>query len=434
MPEAQDKTCVICGQDCAGQPRIKNDKGQYAHKACVAKKQAPEPEPLALDDDDGLAMDDLLGDIADAPESPAMRAACPSCGNALLDGAVICMSCGHNTQSGKKLTSKVITPKDPGAATAVAAKAGGVAALPVLWAIGGCIGGAAGAAIWAAIAYFTNFEIGYVAVLVGFLTGVGVHVASMGRGAGVIAGALAALIAIASIGAGKYAAHHLSAQQFIGSGEFAVSPDDIEDDSILARFAAEIALDKTENGEDIDWPNPGMMASVAQWPDDYPENVRIATYAEFDGLNDEQRLDWQKRIASEHNREWDDSISFHDVDDDWLIDSIAMSIVDRYVEEGKPLDWPGGYTALDAAQWPDDYPEEIRTATQARFDAAPPDELDQLRADTARDINEAVGSFATAMADATFKSSFNAFDILWAILAIGAAFTVASGEGFSLTD
>ncbi len=38
----------------------------------------------------------------------------------------------------------------------------------------GLIGAAVGAAVWAAIVVFTNFEVGYVAVLVGFLAGMGV--------------------------------------------------------------------------------------------------------------------------------------------------------------------------------------------------------------------------------------------------------------------
>ncbi len=442
MSAPQPKTCVICGQDCTGLPRIKNDKGQYAHKACVINKQAPEPElepdPYALDDDAGLAMDDLLGDLDPTDDAPGIRAACPSCGSALSDDAVVCMSCGHNTQTGKTLQPKVITPKDPGAAAAVATQAGGIAAVPVLWIIGGCIGGAAGAAIWAAISYFTNFEIGFIAVLVGFLTGVGVHVASMGRGAGFFAGVVAAAIAIASIGAGKYASIYFQVQDVLGGASgFTLRPGDIEDSAILTRFADEDVTERLDQGETIDWPNPGMIANVAAWPDDYPESVRIATIAHLDTLNTQQRVAAQTRIADEYNDEYGEEISYREVDEDWLTDEIAMDTVDRFVAQGKDLDWPNPDLAPSAAVWPDDYPRDIQTNAQARFDTLSPDEIDSMKEEQARLANEIMSDFSSTMTstltDASFRSSFNLFDILWIFLAIGAAFSVASGEGFNLT-
>ena len=40
MPDSQEKVCVLCGQSCAGQARIKNAQGQYAHQACAQAQQA----------------------------------------------------------------------------------------------------------------------------------------------------------------------------------------------------------------------------------------------------------------------------------------------------------------------------------------------------------------------------------------------------------
>ena len=48
--------------------------------------------------------------------------------------------------------------------------------------VGGAIGALVGAGIWAAIAVLTDYEIGYIAVLVGFLAGHGVRLAARGRG------------------------------------------------------------------------------------------------------------------------------------------------------------------------------------------------------------------------------------------------------------
>lgn len=52
--------------------------------------------------------------------------------------------------------------------------------------LGGAVGALLGAGVWTAISVFTNFEVGYVAVLVGFLAGRGVKL-----GAGSVAGSVA---------------------------------------------------------------------------------------------------------------------------------------------------------------------------------------------------------------------------------------------------
>jgi hypothetical protein len=52
--------------------------------------------------------------------------------------------------------------------------------------LGGAVGALLGAGVWTAISVFTNFEVGYVAVLVGFLAGRGVKL-----GAGSVAGSAA---------------------------------------------------------------------------------------------------------------------------------------------------------------------------------------------------------------------------------------------------
>ncbi len=435
MPDGPDKTCVICGQDCAGQPRIKNDKGQYAHKACAAKKQNPAPEPTAFDDDDGLAMGDLLGDLDPTADEPGIRAACPSCGSSLNEGAVVCMSCGHNTQTGKTLKSKVIVQKDPSAAAGVAAKAGGAAILPVLWIIGGSIGGAVGAAIWGAISYYTHFEIGFIAVLVGFLVGVGVHVSSMGRGAGVIAGVVAAVIALASIGVGKYASIHFQVKSFLGeTNELMVDAIDINDDWILTSHADDVATERLEGGESIDWPRPEMVAEVAQWPDDYPESIRIAATARFDALSDDQMRQLRERLAQEFSDEWGEEVSYREIDDEWVMGELAMSTVRDRVKNGVALDWPDPLLVVNAASWPDDYPEDIREIAQARFDAMSPEEIDALREGMASARNQVMSTITAAVTEDGFKDSFNLFDVLWLFLAVGAAYGVASNEGISLGD
>jgi hypothetical protein len=68
----------------------------------------------------------------------------------------------------------------------------------------GLVAGAIGAGIWAVIAYFTGFELGWIAWGVGLLVGVGVAIGNKGEGS-VPAGVLAAVLAILSVVGGKYA-------------------------------------------------------------------------------------------------------------------------------------------------------------------------------------------------------------------------------------
>jgi hypothetical protein len=68
--------------------------------------------------------------------------------------------------------------------------------------IGGLVGGVIGAGIWAAIVYFTGFEIGIVAWGIGLLVGFGALVLSGGR-AGAAGGVIAAVLALGAVLLGK---------------------------------------------------------------------------------------------------------------------------------------------------------------------------------------------------------------------------------------
>ena len=156
------KICVLCGESCAGQPRIKNEKGQYAHRVCAEKQAAQrDTAPAAAADADDLAhddalMSDMLGDglddgmlddalLGDLPSEPAgevggMQAACPGCGNSLAQGTVVCMSCGFDTRSGKAKKIKVGKVKEPGSGIgAIASGAGAAAATGMGYVLGSLV-------------------------------------------------------------------------------------------------------------------------------------------------------------------------------------------------------------------------------------------------------------------------------------------------------
>lgn len=119
------KICVICGEDCSQQRRIKDDQGRYYHKECydqakqakrakkAASQSAPasssmplkftptgEPDPYALDTDvmeesgSGSAME------LDADSQPTK--VCPHCHRRMPLEHATCSHCGYNTMTGER--------------------------------------------------------------------------------------------------------------------------------------------------------------------------------------------------------------------------------------------------------------------------------------------------------------------------------------------
>ncbi|HMN41148.1 MAG TPA: hypothetical protein PKE29_09910 [Phycisphaerales bacterium] len=119
--ESASKTCVVCGQDVAGKPRVKDAAGRYMcagachEKAAAAAKQragggTPAPPPKAPPVARPMGDGNVLGGLIAA--SPMLNSAmCTECGNPMPGGAVLCTRCGFNTQTGKSLRTAVIRDK-----------------------------------------------------------------------------------------------------------------------------------------------------------------------------------------------------------------------------------------------------------------------------------------------------------------------------------
>ena len=111
------KICVICGEDCAGRPRIKDPKGRYYHRECheqareraAARRAAVDPDPpQRVDSSDPMG---LLDSVLEESAPPPVAAGCPSCGRALSADDVVCTNCGFNMQSGHATQVAVERPK-----------------------------------------------------------------------------------------------------------------------------------------------------------------------------------------------------------------------------------------------------------------------------------------------------------------------------------
>jgi ribosomal protein L40E len=118
-----EKICAICGEDCAGQPRIRDPQGRYYHKSCheearrIMEQRRAEAAggALAIEPSDEDDLSNLLEDAIDqsrpaavdaAPPAAGMTQICTNCGAHLPGGSVICTNCGYNMQTGKRLKSR----------------------------------------------------------------------------------------------------------------------------------------------------------------------------------------------------------------------------------------------------------------------------------------------------------------------------------------
>ncbi|MGV6815197.1 MAG: hypothetical protein ACWA5W_09355 [Phycisphaerales bacterium] len=454
-----EKQCVICGQSCAGQPRIKNEKGQYAHQACVQAKQDQhaEPEPTADHDDlydDGLGegMDDLFDDLGDMGEIGIDQAdgfgdsagagsamACPSCGQRMPEGAAICMGCGYNTQSGKTISTKRKNDQGSGKANAALggmAKVGGFAAGPFVPLIGAIVGGIIGAAIWAAISYFTGYEIGWIAWGIGALVGMGASISPLeSGGGGAVTGAMAAIVAMASITGGKYAASHFAVQQAFG-GTTALEPmtiDDVEEQWLMTRLADDHCKELIDNGGTIDWGGDELYIKAAYWPEDYPQDVVDQTNLAWTRMNKADKTKLRQRIVQDTLAEdpgYD--LSIEDVDEEWALSVLVEDICKQRVEDGKAINWPDPNLPMTAASWPDDYPEIIQEQVQTKAEQMSDDDLYAYKQNMVDQANEARAEF-NGIAQSVTQSSFidslkHPMNILFMFLAVITAYGIAAND------
>ena len=214
------RTCIFCGCDVAGKPRVKDSRGRYACKACLknATREQAKPHRGAIADHaraqkkqdpgagsaiapiDGGDLDlDLVSVIGDLPASPpgAMREmqACPVCEKVVQDDQVICLNCGAHIASGKKSKTRVHDraqgeappPPTPVRLGVAAALASG--------------GAAAGLGIWVAASAATGETLSSLVGLVGLLAGAFPLLAVRGDGGHITGAVAAAAASLACMGA-----------------------------------------------------------------------------------------------------------------------------------------------------------------------------------------------------------------------------------------
>lgn len=106
------KICIRCGEDCSGRARTKDSHGRYMCNECFTSARGARSAPAPVDSPPDEAVpfaDDPAGILAAVAEQPTP---CPGCGLLLSHGTVLCTRCGHNTRTGRAV-STVTTVEGP---------------------------------------------------------------------------------------------------------------------------------------------------------------------------------------------------------------------------------------------------------------------------------------------------------------------------------
>ncbi len=437
-----DKICVQCGQSCAGQARVKDAKGNYAHTACVEKlnrkgtqggtRSSTKPEQAG-------SMAAILADIDEA-DMIGGEHSCQGCGYPMDDNAMICLNCGFNRETGREYNTRV--GKDPTkkrsareGESKLAEFGSDIASLgmaPIYPLIGGLIGGAIGAAIWAGLAYSTGYEFRIGAVVVGMLCGYGARLGGDAQttGGGAIAGLMAGCMAILAIATGKYIALNMIFQRDLGGHPFevqSVSVYDITDEDVLSSMTFELVREKIDAGEPIEWSDLALPIQVAEWPDDYPETFQNDVYDTWDSMSDSEQLRFRRDISNQFGLN-----SYRDVDVEWALQVLADEMAMDRASMGEGLEWPNPHLFNEAAYWPDDYSEDVLNQVQAQWDSMSEQERESRRFQTLDTYNEVAeeltsmqGSFTLQVVIESFK---HPFQVMFAIFAVGTAFWVGNSD------
>lgn len=152
--------------------------------------------------------------------------------------------------------------------------------------IGAAVGGLVGAAIWAAVAYYTNFEIGWIAWGIGVLAGFGAILGAKSEG-DTATGGIAAVAAIAGIAAGKFGAIHFAVDKELNSPAFQ-SRMQVTEDEMLVVYADHVVEEWEAANKKVQWP-PNVNPEEAQTEADYPKPVWAEAKKRWTALSVDQQ-------------------------------------------------------------------------------------------------------------------------------------------------
>ncbi|MCA9056283.1 MAG: hypothetical protein KDA75_20780 [Planctomycetaceae bacterium] len=271
--------CPSCGEVF----RIEVDGGDaaaIAGKAAVRPKKPAAPKPSADEFDEFAGLDDFDGLESSAP--PVVRG--KSSKPAAEEQPVL--------KKAKKVKRR--TEDDDRFPLAVHR----------LLMIGtGILGGLLGATVWGIVIRITEHEVGYIAIFVGFLVGLGVRLGASKWDYGWLPALTACGIAVVAIMVGKLIGAHLLMAKFRADFremaqeiQLQIDPEDLDDEAMIETFAHDIITQREEAGEEVVWPDD--IGEDQPLGANYPEGVWAQATEQWNKLSpEEQETVRQQEIA-----------------------------------------------------------------------------------------------------------------------------------------
>lgn len=161
--------------------------------------------------------------------------------------------------------------------------------------IGGTIAAIIGAVAWAAIAYYGEVEIGYLAWGIGLLVGLGVSAGS--RSGGIGAAAVAVVLTVLSLVGGKYAAVSLAVNELDSS----IPAFEMDDDGVKMRMANLALMESGQDVSELKFRN-GTDYDSAESLNDFPASIAKKIESKFDKLTTDEVDEIKTKAEAEYDQ------------------------------------------------------------------------------------------------------------------------------------
>lgn len=109
---ASGKICINCRLDCSTRPRVKDRAGRYVCRDCLKQMKAtgqtlpPPPAARASLPAPSKSEQDVMAALVDEAVT-RQPDSCPHCGVPSKKGAVLCLHCGYNRETGKTVHTHI---------------------------------------------------------------------------------------------------------------------------------------------------------------------------------------------------------------------------------------------------------------------------------------------------------------------------------------
>ena len=266
--------------------------------------------------------------------------------------------------------------------------------------LGGTIGGVIGAVLWAVVVYYTGYEIIWIALGIGALVGAGVQLGS-GRSGGISHGGTAAIIALAAILGGKWAAVRIQVSAYMN-----------DEDAPLSAIADIVVTEREEAGTPVQMPPQEYADSLRET---YPRDVWIEAVRRWEALDTQQQETLRRAppLANPHI---------------WLV-WLADEVVEEFDSNGRDVDWPPGMD-VDSAWREAHYPADVWAEARTRWDAMSESDREAYKAFVTEVVVAGMAFNEQEIVKQGFLQSFTPFDLLWVGLAVVAAFKLGAAQQF----